>query len=316
MARRLRLVMLSATLLLARGNLRGQEVIVPAGTILQCTLEDANLSSKTAAIDDPVLCDIGSVRVFGTSVFPRGAYLEGRFADAREPGRLWGKGWLQLEFDHILLPGAELPISARVTSVPHLKVDLEGRIRGKGHARRDAVEWAIPVLWPEKVLTLPNRGPRPALKSEARISLKLMQSISIPQAVAGNQPSAPIVRPGAFRPAPVSKAPNLDQAMQENSAPPTGQPRTSADPLPQRLSLISTNSQDWPASKGTLLISKDGAAQLAKDYWFDKGQTIRFRTADGQTGGFPIEALDLGATAKLNRERGVAFVMRSRPSEQ
>jgi hypothetical protein len=316
MARRLSLVMLSATLLLARGNLRGQEVVVPAGTILQCMLEDANFSSKTAALDDPVLCDIGSVRVFGVSVFPRGAYLEGRFADAREPGRLWGKGWMQLEFNHILLPGAELPISARVTSVPRLKVDLEGRIRGKGHARRDAVEWAIPVLWPEKVLTLPNRGPRPALKAEARISLKLMQSILVPQGVAGNQPSSPIVRPGAFRPAPVSKGPDLDLAMQENSAPPTGQPRTSADPISQRLSLVSTHNQDWPASKGTLLISKDGGVQLAKDYWFDRGQTIRFLTADGKTGSLPIQALDLGTTSKLNRERGVAFVIRSNHNEE
>ena len=316
MARRLSLVMLSATLLLARGNLRGQEVIVPAGTILHCTLEDANLSSKTAALGDPILCDTGGLRVFGASVFPRGAYLEGRFADAREPGHLWGKGWLQLEFDHILLPGAELPISARVTSVPHLKVDLEGRIRGKGHARRDVVEWAIPVLWPEKILTLPMRGPRPVLKQEARISLKLMDSVSIPQGVAGNQPYSSLVSPGAFRPAPVSKGPNLDLATQGISAPTTAQPRTSADPLSQRVSLVPTHSQDWPAGKGTLLISKDGNARLAKDYWFESGQTIRFRTSDGKTGAFPIEALDLGTTAKLNRERGVAFVIRSKPSDE
>jgi hypothetical protein len=312
MARRFSLVMLSATLLLARGNLRGQEVVVPAGTILQCTLEDANLSSKTAAPGDPILCDTGSLREFGVSVFPRGAYLEGRFADAREPGHLWGKGWLQLEFHHILLPGSELPISTRVTSVPHLNVDLEGRIHGKGHARRDVVEWAIPVLWPEKVLTLPMRGPRPTLKQEARISVKLMESVSVPQGVAGNEPYSPFLRPGAFRPAPVSKGSNLDLAMQEISVPRTGQPRTSAVPLSQRVSLVSTQGQDRAASEGTLLILKDGSAQLAKDYWFDSGQTIQFLTADGKAGAFPIEALDLGTTVKLNRERGVAFVIRSR----
>lgn len=315
MARRLSLVMLSATLLLARANLRGQEVVVPAGTILQCTLEDANLSSKTAAPGDPILCDTGSLREFGVSLFPRGAYLEGRFADAREPGHLWGKGWVQLEFDHILLPGAELPISTRVTSAPHLKVDLEGRIHGKGHARRDAVEWAIPVLWPEKVLTLPMRGPRPALKQEARISLKLMESVLVPQGVAGNEPYSPLLRPGAFRPAPVSKVPNLALAMQEISEPPTGQPRTSADPLSQRVSLVSTDSQDRAASEGTLLILKDGSAQLAKEYWFELGQKIQFVTADGKSGVFPIGALDLRTTSKLNRVRGIEFVIRSKNNE-
>jgi hypothetical protein len=312
MARRFSLVILSTTLLLARGSLRGQEVIVPAGTILQCTLQEANLSSKTAAPGDPILCDTGSLREFGVSVFPRGAYLEGRFADAREPGHLWGKGWMQLEFDHILLPGSELPISTRVTSVPHLNVDLDGRVHGKGHARRDIVEWAIPVLWPEKVLTLPMRGPRPALKQEARISVKLMQSLSVPQGVAGNEAYPPLVRPGAFRPAPVSKGANLDLARQEIAAPRTGQPRTSADPLSQRVSLVSTTQgQDRATSEGTLLILKDGSAQLAKDYWFESGQTIQFLAAGGKTGVFPIEALDLGTTVKLNRERGVAFVIRS-----
>jgi hypothetical protein len=218
---------------------------------------------------------------------------------------------MQLEFDHILLPGAELPISTRVTSVPKLKVDLEGKVHGKGHARRDAVEWAIPVLWPEKILTLPMRGPRPALKREARISLKLMESISVPQGVGGNEAYPSLVRPGAFRPAPASKGSNLELAMQEISAPPTGQPRTSAYPLSQRLSFVPPQGQDRAASEGTLLILKDGSAQLAKDYWFESGQKIRFLTADGKTGVFPIEALDLGTTSNVNRERGVAFVIRS-----
>lgn len=317
MASRLSLVILSATVLLARANLRAQEVVVPAGTILQCTLEDANLSSKTAAPGDPILCDTGNLREFGVSVFPRGAYLEGRFADARQPGHLWGKGWMLLEFDHILLPGAELPISTRVNSVPHLKVDLEGRIHGKGHARRDAVEWAIPILWPEKLLTLPMRGPRPALKQEARISMKLMESVSVPQGAAGYQPySPPLVRPGAFRPAPVTKEPNLEVAMQEFSAPLSGQPRISADPLSQRVSLLSTHNQEKAADEGTLLILKDGSAQLAKDYWFESGQKIRFLTADGRAGVLPIEALDFTTTSKLNRERGVAFAIRSKNREE
>jgi hypothetical protein len=304
-------MMLFAFFLLAQANSRGQELIVPAGTIVQCTLEDAKLSSKTAAPDDPVLCDTGNLREFGVSVFPRGAYLEGRFTAARDPGRLWGKGWMQIEFDHLLLPGAELPIATRVTSVPNLKVDLQGKIHGKGHAGRDSIEWAIPVLWPEKVVTLPLRGPRPELKQETRITLKLMESLTVPQGVAGYLANAPLVRPGAFRPSPPSERAGLEPAVRE-IPPPTSMPLAATDQMLQRISLVSMSKQDRASTEGTLLIWTDGGAQLAKDYWFDSGQRIRFVAADGHTGVFPIEALDLATTVKLNRERGVSFVIGSK----
>jgi hypothetical protein len=67
------------------------------------------------------------------------------------------------------------------------------------------------------------------------------------------------------------------------------------------------------------LIQKDGGGQLVKDYWFDSGQTIQFLSVDGTTGAFPIEALDFDRTVKVNRERGVGFVMRSKrqfPSQE
>src|SRR5260370_16910128 len=123
---------------------------------------------------------------------------------------------MQLEFDHIIMPDAELPISTKITSAPHLKVDLEGRIHGTGHARRDAIEWSIPVLWPEKIVTLPNRGPRPVLKHQARISLKLMQDLSIPQEVAGRM-TPPLLLPAPFRPSP----PHPDPPLTQPSSPPT-----------------------------------------------------------------------------------------------
>jgi hypothetical protein len=301
---------LFAFFLLAQANSKGQDVMVPAGTIVQCTLEDAKLSSKTAAPDDPILCDTGNLREFGASVFPRGAYLEGRFTGARNPGRLWGKGWMQIEFDHLLLPGAELPVATRVTSVPHLKVDLQGKIHGTGHAGRDSIEWAIPVLWPEKVITLPLRGPRPVLKQETRITLKLMESLTVPQGAAGYVANAPLVRPGAFRLPPPSERAGLEPAVRE-IPPPTSMTRAAADPTLERISLVSRSTQDPSSTGGTLLIWTDGSAQLAKDYWFDSGQRIRFVAPDGHTGVFPIEALDLATTVKLNRERGVSFVIGS-----
>src|SRR5713226_6530150 len=81
--------------------------VLPAGTLLQCTLNEPNFSSRTAQIGDPILCHLGALAVFGHSVFPRGAYLAGHFQEYRDPGRLFGKGWIELQFDRLVLSGAE-----------------------------------------------------------------------------------------------------------------------------------------------------------------------------------------------------------------
>jgi hypothetical protein len=140
-----------------------KDEIVPAGTLLHCTMDEPNFSSKTAQAGDPVLCHLGPISSFGHSLFPRGAMLSGHLQDSKDPGHFVGKGWLQLEFDRIILPGAEvLPLAAKIVATPHLKTDREGKIRGGGHPRRDVVEWMIPVLWPIKIINLPRRGPYPA----------------------------------------------------------------------------------------------------------------------------------------------------------
>jgi hypothetical protein len=294
MTGRLHVVILSAIALVAPATLRGQEAVIPAGTILQCTLSEPNLSSKTAEAGDPVLCDVGPLYLFGVSVLPRGAYLEGRFTDFQNPGHLWGKGWMQLDFDRILLPGAEIPLSTKVTSVPHLGVDAGGKIHGNGHARRDAVEWAIPVLWPVKILTLPMRGPRPTLKGEARVSLKLMQDLSIPESVAGFAPDRRQLKPGAFRPGPDRTLPGLSEAM--STSPPAA--TLTVEPHPAAAS-----------EEGTALILRDGGSLLVRKYRFEDGKRIRYHAFDGTEGLLPIEALDLGKTVKLNRQHGVDFVI-------
>ena len=102
--------------LIARGAAQSApEEVLPAGTLLQCTLDEPNLSSQTAQPGDPILCHASALSVFGSSVFPRGAYLAGHFQDYREPGRFFGKGWINLEFDRLVLPHAVvLPLSAKV----------------------------------------------------------------------------------------------------------------------------------------------------------------------------------------------------------
>jgi hypothetical protein len=158
------------------------EQIVPAGSLISCTVAEPKINSKTTAIGDPVLCRIGHAERYGRSVLPYDSYLVGRFEDYRDPGHFVGKGWMELRFDRMVIePDTVIPIDARVVDVPGYNVDRYGRILGRGHAVRDTVTWLIPVLWPIDLIELPRRGPRPTLKEETRLTLKLMDDIGIPQ---------------------------------------------------------------------------------------------------------------------------------------
>ena len=171
-------------LFLNRAN--ASDLVVPAGTIVQCTLSEPNFSSATVEIGDPVVCHLRGMMEFGQQVFPRGSYLVGHLESAKDPGHFFGKGNLALRFDRIGLPGGDVPVDAKISSTRAYSVDKQGKIRGKGHAKRDTVEWLLPPLWPWKVITLPARGPRPQLKGETTLSLRLMDDIQIPQATPAN----------------------------------------------------------------------------------------------------------------------------------
>ena len=55
--------------------------------------------------------------------------LSGHLQDAKNPGRFVSKGWLDLEFDRIVLPRAEvLPLQVKIVAAPHLKTDSEGKM--------------------------------------------------------------------------------------------------------------------------------------------------------------------------------------------
>jgi|SRR5271163_2443213 len=174
-------VTLAVSLLALTLTAGAREVVLPAGTLLQCTLNEPNFSSATAAVGDPVLCHLRGIVEFGQQAFPRGSYLVGHLAAEKDPGHFVGKGYLQLQFDRIGLPTGDLPLETKVIATNGYKVDKEGKIDGKGHAKRDVAEWLFPPLWPWKVLMLPARGPRPKLKGESAITLRLMDDVEIPQ---------------------------------------------------------------------------------------------------------------------------------------
>jgi hypothetical protein len=159
------------------------ERLVPAGSLIQCTVSETKLSSKTVAIGDPVLCQVSR-----SGIYPSGTVLSGTFEDYKDPGHLVGKGWMELVFDRMIFPSNDIvPMDAKVISVPHYSVDTEGKILGKGHATRDTIEWLIPVLWPIDLINLPRRGPRPTLKNESRITIKVMGDLVVPDMAPTNR---------------------------------------------------------------------------------------------------------------------------------
>ncbi len=293
--------------------------LIPAGTVIYCIMDEPNFSAKTAQVGDPVLCNLGPLRSFGHSVFPRGAQLSGHLQDARDPGHLWGKGSLSLEFDRLILPNAEaLPLTAKIISAPHQRVDKTGSIKGKGHPKRDALLWMVPIFWPIKILTLPARGPFPTLKGESRLALRLMEDVEVPlPMVARNYPAPPWVNqngsyraPSAIQPA-ADRMPRLVPRSEyaSTAVTPSVQPAASTSDGVTSASPGRVTSE--PAQPVTIIALQAGSAVLARDYWVE-GANIHCVAENGAEQQVPLTAVDLAQTVRVNQERNVEFALRSR----
>jgi hypothetical protein len=180
------------------------DLIMPAGSVIQCTVAEPKISSKVDKIGDPVLCQVSHSELYGRAVVPFGSYMVGHFEDYKDPGHFVGKGWIELRFDRMILPDdTVIPLDARVVSVPGYPVDSDGKIHGNGHAVRDTVEWFIPVLWPIDLINLPRRGPRVVLKAETRLTLKVMDDVGVSAEQIANQQET---QSGLLQPAPIVQA--------------------------------------------------------------------------------------------------------------
>ena len=277
------------------------EQLVPAGSLLQCRVAEPKLSSKTTEVGDPVLCQVSHVELYGRSVFPYGSYLVGRFEEYKDPGHLVGKGWMELKFERMVIPPDRvLPVSAKVVDVPKYAIDKQGRIHGKGHPVRDVIAWSIPVLWPIDLLNLPRRGPRPELKSETRLTVKLMDDLGVPmssQSASANYyypPAGAPQAPSGFSQRP--SAPYVPQGLLDQ--------RNSEVPVAPRPAWI-------PPRPWTVLMLRDGFGEFASDYWYEGDGRIRYIAPTGASVVISVEAIDLRRTAEVNRQRGVPFNLRS-----
>src|SRR6516165_5172088 len=298
---------------LAAAQSPGQEFL-PAGTILHCTLDEPNFSSRTAEVGDPLLCRIGALRAVGHTFFARSADLAGTFQEYRDPGHFFGKGWMELTFDRLVLPGGvTVPLSARVISIRHFRVDREGKIRGRGHPKRDAVEWAIPVLWPEKVVTLPARGPRPTLKGEVRVNLRLLEDVEVPPTSVASRTLPTIGESTRLKPSSLNimAAPRLVPARSVT----TGSAAGNAVLAHEQGTILRGDFNENSLEPRTLLILKGGGGYLARDYWV-QAEVFHVLTTDGEHKMFPVSRLDLEETVRINRERNVEFVLRTPETSQ
>lgn len=288
----------AAGLLVSAAQLRGQDLLVPAGTLLQCTLNEPRFSSATASVGDPVLCHLKSFQEFGRTVFPRGSLLAGHLEADKEPGHFVGKGYLKLTFDRVIVPTGDLPLPAKVIAAKGFKVNRQGDIKGNGHATRDVVEWMIPPLWPWKVLTLPARGPRPTLTGEELLQLRLMDDIVMPRALATqfDHPDRPpyassLTRPSSFLGVPPS------QAVQPATA--GEQPLdTKGTFVNTAMELNSTDPKNEPAGRVTALVLTSNQVLEVTKYRIDGG-VINYRALNGTEGSVDEAQVNWRKTTEL-----------------
>ena len=319
----------------AASRASAQDILVPAGTLLRCTMSEPNFSSATVQVGDPVLCHLGSVQQFGHNAFPRGAYMTGHLEGSKDPGHFWGKGYLRVVFDRIGTPNADINVSTKIIGTRNYPVNKDGDIKGKGHPKRDVVEWMIPPLWPWKVLMLPARGPRPTLKGEQILSLRLMEDVTIPRptpslnsrdwrppnAQLRDQPSAyqsrqavpfnapvmtnagfvtsvdPIFRqPQQDQPTPVSETAQTQPAVSEPASTPTNDPRRSSSSL-------------------TLIALRNESIWAVSEYWL-AGDRLDYILPSGAHESCALNDVDLMRTTQLNSERGIAVTFRDGPAHQ
>jgi hypothetical protein len=281
---------------------QGKEVILPAGTLLRCTLDEPNFSSKTVDVGNPVVCPLAGSLMYDRLVLPHGAYLAGHLEADKDPGHFVGKGYLKLEFDRIGLPDHQIPVPAKIISASGYKVDKEGKIVGNGHATRDMVEWMMPPLWPLKVLTLPARGPRPTLKGEEQLTLRLMDDVMVPARPLPSWPYLGISSP--------EDTPYRSRYISPRAPAPAGS--TTAKNLPVAPGGETTPSSGASGSARTVphnqLVLRNGTSYVATGLHMDDNR-LSYTLSDGSSGTVSLDDVDWTKTFQNNAENGTVLAV-------
>jgi hypothetical protein len=237
--------------------------------------------------------------------------LAGHLEADKDPGHFVGKGYLKLTFDRVIVPTGDIPLPAKVIQAKGYKVDKQGDIKGKGHATRDVVEWMIPPLWPWKVLTLPARGPRPALKGEEPMQLRLMDDIVVPRnmsasimvphnisAAASHPDRPPYASSNIPKQIGYTSTPQLD-ATQQSAI--TEKPVVIANEniIPASMSTnAAASAATTPTARVTVLVLKSNQVLEVTKYRIDGG-VVTYHQVNGTIGAVDTDQIDWLRTTQM-----------------
>jgi hypothetical protein len=215
--------------------------------------------------------------------------LGGHLEADKDPGHFVGKGYLKITFDRVILPNGDLPVPAKVIQARGYKVDKQGDIDGKGHAKRDVFEWMLPPLWPWKVITLPARGPRPTLKGEEPLELRLMDDIVIPHTVAYG-PNRPPYASSSVRPS-------------SDHITPQAQPTSTMPVIPKATEIVVKEPvaavPARPAVRMTTLVLKTNEVYEVTKYQIN-GDVLLYQDLAGKQGVMTVNQVDWKKTTELS----------------
>lgn len=244
------------------GAARAQDRLLPAGTLLQCVMDDSNLSSATALLGDPVLCHLRTLEEFGRPAFPKGAMLGGHLEVAKGPCRVSGKGYVNITFDRVILPYGDLPLGTKVIQTRECKAGKSAD-NSKGQAPGRDVGWLTP-LQPWKLALLPIRSPGSQLKGEEQLELRTMEDILIPAML-------------------VYGSVNSER------------------PLTMGLAQRSTSSDsEGKATLGlTMLVLKSDDVYAISSFHLDAGNVLRFKDSSGRPGVVDANEIDWLRTGEM-----------------
>jgi hypothetical protein len=146
---------LAFSLLLIAPRTSAQQNVVPAGTLLRCTLDEPHLSPDSADVGDPILCRLSAAQRIGWVSFPRGAYLAGHVDAQEKLGNFGTHGSMTLVFDRIGWSKGNVPARSKVIAVKNYTIDHDGKIVGG---------WLSD----------------PVLKGETSVTVRLMNDVEVP----------------------------------------------------------------------------------------------------------------------------------------
>ena len=163
-------------------------------------------------------------------------------------------------------------------------MDKKGDIDGKGHAKRDVAEWMVPPLWPWKVVSLPMRGPRPPLKGEEPLELRLMDDIFVPATLAygpmkpDRPPYASLAQPSALT------------GRRKNIAKPVVETWIASEESSATAAIVK------PTRYTTLVLKSNETFEVSK-YRID-GDVLMFEELDGTRGAVDVDQVDWKKTTE------------------